>query len=175
MRKALVLGTLAFAVAGVGLAAPASATDATFSLSGTTLGLAVSVPASTVNLGSASTGAASLSGSLGAVTVTDARGLLAPTWTATVTTTAFTTGTATANETVATSAIRYSSGAGTAATGQLGAMVQSSSAVVGSGVTAATWAGVGNNTVTWTPTLTFTLLASQIAGTYSGTITHSVA
>jgi hypothetical protein len=35
-------------------------------------------------------------------------------------------------------------------------------------------AGIGNNTATWTPTVSFALISSQVAGTYSGTITHSV-
>ncbi len=38
-----------------------------------------------------------------------------------------------------------------------------------------TWAGVGNNSGSWNPTLTLTLLGSQVAGTYTGTVTHSIA
>ncbi|MCW3101395.1 MAG: hypothetical protein JWL77_7013, partial [Chthonomonadaceae bacterium] len=71
--------------------------------------------------------------------------------------------------------ISYSSGVGSAAVGQVGAMVASVGASLASSATAATWAGVGNNTVTWNPTLTFALLPSQVVGTYTGTITHSVA
>lgn len=179
MRKMLVVATTT-AVVGVlaGLGAPASAapgdTGATFTLSaGSTL--AVSVPSSTVNLGSATAGATSLTGSLGAVTVTDTRGLLAAAWTATVSSTNFTTGTATANETVSNALISYSSGSATAAAGQVGAMTPSTGLTLAAPAVAGVWAGVGNNTVTWTPSLTFTLLASQVAGTYAGTITHSVA
>jgi hypothetical protein len=109
------------------------------------------------------------------MTVTDPRGSLVASWTATVSTTDFTTGTATSHETVAKSAMTYSSGVGTAVAGQVGAMVPSVGVSLAAPATAATWAGVGNNTVTWTPTVSFTLQAAQVAGTYTGTITHSVA
>jgi hypothetical protein len=176
MRKTLTI-TAATAAGLIGLlAGPASAgtTTTTFTLSGNASGLAISVPANASSIATASTGATSVSGSLGSVTVTDPRGSLVATWAATVSSTDFTTGTATANETVAKSAITYSSGAGTALAGQVGAMVPSVNASLSGSATAANWAGVGNNTVSWTPSLTFTLLASQVAGTYSGTITHSV-
>lgn len=181
MRKALALGTAAASLSGLVLAGPASAapgdTVATFTLTGNASGLSVSVPsgtnASPVNLGSAATGATTVSGQLGSVTVTDTRGSLVAAWTASATTTAFTTGGASANETVALARIAYSSGTGTAATGQVGAMTPG----VGTGAAPVTmvWAGVGNNTVTFNPTLSFTLLPSQVAGTYTGTVTHSVA
>jgi hypothetical protein len=178
MRKTLLITTaVAAGLVGV-LAGPASAgttTTTTFTVGGNASGLTVSTPGSASSIATAATGATSASGSLGNITVTDPRGSLAATWTATVSSTDFTTGGATANETVAKGSITYSSGAGTAAAGQVGAMVPSVGASLASGATAATWAGVGNNTVTWNPTLTFTLLASQVAGTYTGTITHSVA
>jgi hypothetical protein len=177
MRKALVVTSVtALGLVGA-LSGTASAgagdTTTTFVLSGGSL--AISVPGGTVNLATASTGAASLSGSLGNVQVTDARGALVANWTATVSSTDFTTGTATANETVGKANISYSSGAGTASVGQVGAMVPSVALSLATPQTAATWAGVGNNTVTWNPTVLVTLAASQVAGTYTGTITHSVA
>jgi len=64
---------------------------------------------------------------------------------------------------------------GTAAVGQVGAMVPSVAVNLATSKTAASWSGVGSNTVTWNPTLTLSLLPSQVAGTYSGTISHSVA
>lgn len=36
------------------------------------------------------------------------------------------------------------------------------------------YVGSGCNVVSWDPTLTFTLLPTQVAGTYQGTVTHSV-
>jgi hypothetical protein len=34
---------------------------------------------------------------------------------------------------------------------------------------------VGNNTTTWNPTLIVTIPSTAVAGTYTGTVTHSVA
>jgi len=188
MRKPLIF-TMAAAMS-VGLAAlvPATAsaagsgdTASTFTVNGNASGLSISVPdgsSTPVNLGSATTGAASLSHALGNVTVTDTRGSLTATWTATGSTTTFTTGGASANETVAKANVGYWAGVGTAALGQVGAFVPSGTALtpvaLGSASAVGSWTGVGNNTVTWDPTVTFTLLPSQVAGTYSGTITHSV-
>jgi hypothetical protein len=36
-------------------------------------------------------------------------------------------------------------------------------------------AGTGNNTATWNPTLVVALPAAAVVGTYTGTVTHSVA
>jgi hypothetical protein len=178
MRKALALTAAVAAGVVCAVANPASAgttTTTTFTLTANSSGLAVSVPASASNIGTAATGATSVSGSLGTITVTDPRGALVANWTATVSSTDFTTGSSpSANETVLKSAITYSSGVGTALAGQVGAMVPSVGASLASSATAATWAGAGNNTVSWTPTLSFALLPSQIAGTYTGTVTHSV-
>jgi hypothetical protein len=156
----------------VGLAGPAGAattggTDATFAI--TSGSLAITVPTSPVALATVATGALSASGQLGPVTVDDTRGALSNGWTTTVTSTAFTTGTSTTNETVSVGNVAYSSGAFTAHSG-------AGTFVAGSLVTAPSYTGgAGNSSTTWNPTLTFTLAASQVAGTYSGTITHSVA
>ena len=150
-------------------------TTATFALTGGSL--AITVPASTValNTGTVNTGAASASAQLGSVTVADTRGALVNSWTATVSSTAFTTGTATTNETVAVNQIAYSSGAFTAHSG-LGVFVPG---LLVNGTlpgTAGSYTGAaGNSSTAWNPTLTFTLLSSQVAGTYTGTVTHSVA
>jgi hypothetical protein len=77
------------ALGALALPAAADTTTTTFTLSGGAL--SISVPASK-NLGSAATGASSLSSQLGTVTVTDDRGALAGCWTATVASTDFTTG-----------------------------------------------------------------------------------
>ena len=182
--RAVRLGAAALTAAGAlaGLAPTAGAapgdTTATFSI--TAGGLSISVPASTValNTGTVNTGASSAAGQLGNVTVTDDRGALVATWTATVSSTTFTTGTATANETVALDKISYASGLASSTSGtgtftpQLGVAMNADSTLR----FAAKWAaGVGNNSATWNPTLTFTLLSSQVAGTYTGTINHSVA
>lgn len=179
-RLAAVAATAALAVAAlIGAAGPAHAapgdTTATFAITSGTL--AISVPASTVALatGTVRTGSATAAGQLGTVAVTDTRGALVNTWTATVTSTAFATGTGSSNETVAKTNIAYSSGLATSTSGE-GVFVPgalASMAVAGSG---ASWTGAaGNASAAWNPTLTFSLLNSQVAGTYSGTINHSVA
>ncbi|HEX2062869.1 MAG TPA: hypothetical protein VHE80_00445 [Acidimicrobiales bacterium] len=138
--------------------------------------LAISVPTSTVDLGTVGTGAASFANRpLGNVTVTDARGALLATWVATVSSTDFTTGGASANETVLKSAISYSSGSPVTGSTGSGTFVPGTLATMTTPGTAAAWtAGVGNNTQVWNPQLSFTLLPTQVAGTYSGTISHSV-
>jgi hypothetical protein len=100
---------------------------------------------------------------------------LTATWTATVSSTDFTTGTATTEETVTAANVTYTSGVGLPLLGETGAFVPSAGLGLGTPQTAGTWAGVGVNHVTWNPTFVFTLATNQVAGTYAGTITHSVA
>jgi hypothetical protein len=172
-RSKLAIITLSAGLALAGFALPAQAavtgtTTATFTI--TAGELAISVPASTVALATVDTGTLIASGQLGPVTVADTRGLLVNLWTTTVTSSAFVTGVGTAPHMVVTEpAVGYSTGASTAHTG-LGTFVP------GTKVTPPTYTGLaGNSSTTWNPTLTFALLSSQVAGTYSGTVTHSVA
>ena len=172
---AMTTGLAIAGIAGPAQAAQTGSTIATFTI--TAGALDITVPASTVALGTGtiSTGALSASATLGTVAVTDTRGALVGNWTAGVSSTSFTTGTATANETVVPASVAYSAGAALATTGTgvfapLG--VPALAATPGS---AATYVGVGNNSASWNPTLTFTLGAQQVAGTYTGTVTHSVA
>jgi hypothetical protein len=165
---ALAGGLVAMAAAPAG-AAPGD-TPTTFSI--TAGALSITVPAS-ANLGSVNTGASSVSGSLGNVTVTDQRGGLTPLWTSNVTSTDFTTGGASANETVVKANVNYASGL--ASSSGLGAFVPQLGVALGSAQRAANWVGIaGNNSSTWNPTLTLSLASSQVAGGYSGTINHSV-
>lgn len=149
-------------------------TDATFTLTAAGA-LGISVPASTVNLGSTTSGSVTFAPRLGDVTVTDDRNLLVAEWTATATGSHFdlqgtsATPSTDPDQRVLSSAVTYTavptvtgSGTATATAGTLG---------LGSTVV---FAGVGSNQVTWNPTLTMTLLSTQLAGTYKGTITHSV-
>jgi hypothetical protein len=178
MRKRL---ALALSVASVGglvvFAAPADAAQGvTFSL---TAGLlSISDPADKA-LGSVATGTASLTNTLGAVSVTDNRGSLGGTWTATVASTDFTTGGATAQETIAKAQVDYWSGAALSTTGvavvvpgQL--LVVNRQALSASRTAMSATAVVGNNTASWNPTVVVNVPAQAVAGTYSGTITHSV-
>lgn len=170
----------------IGLAAalctslPAGADDTTTTFSLTQAGgLSVSVPAS-ANLGSAATNAGTLTASLGTVTVTDLRGALGASWTATVSTTAFTTGLASAAESIGKANVRYWSGAATATSGvavltpgQLTALLAQPLDVSRTAFSAA--ATAGNNSASWNPTVIVSVPASAVVGTYTGTITHSVA
>jgi hypothetical protein len=174
MKTGSKLATLALssglAVAGfAGIATPAQAADTatTFTISGGTLSL--SVPA-TANLGAVATGTLVALGQLGPVTVADTRGSLVNTWTTTVTSSAFVTGVGTAPHQVVTEPnVAYLSGPFTAHTG-LGTFVP------GTKSPAPLYTGLaGNSSTTWDPTITMTLLSSQVAGAYTGTVTHSVA
>ncbi|HUR47989.1 MAG TPA: hypothetical protein VMY88_00465, partial [Acidimicrobiales bacterium] len=139
----------------------------------------ISAPASK-NLGSAPTGTASISAQLGTVTVTGS-GLVAPSFVATVTATVFTTGAGTASETIGKASILYWSGPATSVTGLLsgGSPGQATSAqAVDLTVSRTAFSGSGvalSISASWNPTLIINIPAAAVAGTYTATITHSVA
>jgi hypothetical protein len=164
-------GFVSLVLFGTGAAAWAGPgdTNTTFDLTSGTL--AISVPAS-ASLGSFPTGSTLVLGKLGSTSVNDTRAALVAQWSASVSSTDFTTGTATANETVAKANVAYTTGVGSS-TGT-GAFVPVGAASLAVPGVAGTWAGVGNNSTSWNPTVAMTLLGSQVAGTYTGTITHSV-
>lgn len=177
VRKWTALVGAVFGVLVLALPARAADTTTTFSLAGGSL--AISAPASK-DLGSGSTGAGTLSAQLGTVTVTDGRGALVGTWTASVSSTDFTTGGATADETIAKGQVTYWSGAATASSGtavftagQLLAANAQALSVARTAFSASVI--VGNNSASWNPTVTVNVPAAAVAGTYTGTITHSVA
>jgi hypothetical protein len=143
-------------------------------------GLAISVPGS-ASLGTASSG--SVSGVLGNVTVTTPVGVAGTgSWTATVVSTAFTTGGGSAAETIAAGNVAYLSGPVTTISG-----IVASACTPGQLVTAVPIASTTTamsctivslltaTSVAWRPTVTVTIPSSAVAGTYTGTITHSVA
>jgi hypothetical protein len=185
MRKSLAVAVATLSVAGVGALVPAVAnaacavgdttcTDTTVTINGGS-NLSILVPnGSPVNVATVSTGSLAASGTLGNVTVTDDRGTANEIWTASAVATNFTTGAASANETIAATNVSYSAGTGTALAGQVGAFAPAGVTPIGVTAPVGAWAGVGNNTVTWNPTLSFVLLPSQVAGVYSGTVTQSV-
>jgi hypothetical protein len=120
---------------------------------------------------------------MGTIQVTDNRALLAAAWTASVTTTTFTTGGATTPETVPIANVSYWSGPSTAsylpsASGTFtpGQANLAAAVILTSSRTAFTLAsGVGDNSLSWNPTLIVAVPAAAVAGTYTGTVTHSVA
>ena len=141
--------------------------------------LAITVPG-TANLGSVPSSTATRSAQLVTVTVTDDR-LLGVAWTATVSTTAFTTGSGTAPETIGQAFIAYwsgpvtsSSGAAVRTPGQLTSLLAQS---LSTNRTAFSAVGVSLvvNSTSWNPTVVITIPAGAVAGSYTATITHSVA
>jgi hypothetical protein len=162
---------LAAAVALAGLLAVATPSAAGAAL-------AITVPAP-VNLGSVPAGTASRSAQLGMVTVT-ASGLVFPDFVATVSTTTFVTGGGTAAETISKASVAYWSGPATSSSGlqtplpgQLTAL-QAQSLSVSRTAFGSTGLALSIST-SWNPTIVITIPAAAIAGTYTGTITHSVA
>lgn len=158
-------------------AATSGNTTATFSVTGGAL--AITVPPSTVNLGSGTPGT-QITAQLGPVQVTDARAQLTTAWTSSVTATNFTTGGGTGPETIANSSASYWSGPATATTGigtfTPGQTNTAAAVTLATSRTAFTLAGgVGDNSATWNPTLIISVPAAAVAGTYTGTVTHSVA
>ncbi|MDQ1012468.1 hypothetical protein QFZ82_006953 [Streptomyces sp. V4I23] len=140
--------------------------------------LSISVPAA-VNLGAAFPGS-SISRQLGEVRVSDTRGRRPAVWTATVSASDFTTPGGGAARQISRSRFSYWSGQATRTIGP-GTRVpgqptsaQAQSLSVPRTAFAKT-SGNGNNTTAWQPTLIVAIPASAVGGTYTGTLTHSVA
>ncbi len=106
--------------------------------------------------------------------MTDDRALLTAAWTATASSTAFTTGGGTPDETIPATDATY--GPGTITT--TGTITATPTEITLDGepqtVVAGT-AGVGNNTASWDPTLAVAVPAAAVGGVYTGTLTQSVA
>jgi hypothetical protein len=142
--------------------------------------LAITIPAST-NIGSASTGTATITNQLGTVTVTDQRGVYLGSWTTTVSAQDFKTGGQTANETIVKGQVSYWSGPTTSTSGIGGSFTpgQATSAdkvSLSISRTALSATGrIGNNTAAWNPTNIINIPSTAVVGLYTGTITHSVA
>jgi len=135
--------------------------------------LSISVPAS-VNLGSARPGGTINSVHLGSVTVT-ANSVTS--WTATVSSTNFTAG----SNTIANGRVSYWSGNATATSGTVGTITPgqvSSTNAQTLDVSRTAFSRTGTKTshsVTWNPSLIVSVPLTAVAGTYTGTVTHSVA
>jgi hypothetical protein len=141
--------------------------------------VAITVPSSK-NLGTAATGTARISAQLGSVSVT-ASGLVAPSFTATVSTTVFVTGSGGTGQTIGKASVRYWSGPATSVTGLLGGGTPGQATAANAqdlSVSRTAFSGQGtllNISVTWNPTLIIDIPTGAVAGSYTGTITHSVA
>jgi len=182
MRNMLVLGAGVAAAATLVVSGSAQAEDTvgTFEVTSTG-GLTISVPAgdaaTPLDLGSVAAGTLTHAPQMGSVTVTDDRASLVADWTMTATGSDFdlqTSGATPAtdpNQRVESTAILYTSGVPTVTVGTGIATPTAGSLAVGATVA---YVGSGSNVVTWNPTLTMTLLPTQVAGDYEGTVTHSV-
>lgn len=170
-----------FACAAVGLslcafASPASAEDtatseATLAITGGALEITVHDGSGNLGKITSSVSGGVLTGRLGQVVVTDRRGAPAGSgWVASVVSTAFKTSD---GPSIPASRIRYTAGnidkTGTAThtANNPKNLKRAAAAVTATDV-------MGNNTATWTPTVTVDIPANAVAGTYAATITHSV-
>ncbi|MFD0787499.1 hypothetical protein ACFQZ8_26660 [Micromonospora azadirachtae] len=178
MRKRFISAVFVGAVASTALAAPAAAEETTVTLTVASAGgLSITVPAS-ANIGNGTEGS-TVSGQLGPVTVLDQRGSLTPNWTATVIGSDFVTGGGTSGETIPAINVRYWSGSATATAGSgtftPGQVDAAGQVIINVPRTAFSHAGgTGNNFATWNPTVVVDIPAGTVAGTYTGTVTHSL-
>jgi hypothetical protein len=173
MRSLLVAGATGMLTLGIALPATAATGDTTATITVTGGSLSITVPADAGNLGATAdtVGGSTISGPLGPVQVLDARSAAAGSgWVASVISTAFTPPSGPA---IAASAVSYTAGSitkvGTATytANNPGNLTAVGAAVTATGIT-------GDNSATWTPTITVAVAGGTVAGVYSATITHSV-
>ena len=179
MRKVLGLGLSAAAViatgliptaAGAAVSAPSEDTPVTFTVNVGALSITVPDSASLSSVAPGNTATAQV----GSVTVTDDRALLAATWTATASSTAFKTAGGSGLETIPVTAVSYDPGDITT-TGTITATGTALTPMSGAAQPVVTGtAGSGNNIATWNPTLAVVVPASAVGGLYSGTLSQSV-
>ncbi len=115
------------------------------------------------------TGAGSISGSLGTVTVSDLRGT-AEGWQVSAASTTFV---GTDSGTIS-GGVSYNSGDVTASTGTGTFDTEGATTMTTTAAPVFTAATSGNNTASFTPTLTVSLPANALVDTYDGTVTTSV-
>jgi hypothetical protein len=167
----------------LGAAAAASATDdpttgVTFVV-GAAGTLSITSPSTVADLGSAIAGQTTDGGAgdFGNVEVLDALGSASVAWTATVASTLFSDG---AGHTIPAADATYSvgtltpGGPGTVTLNDLTLAAPLALSTTGVGVVTAT-AGTGDVTASWDPDMEINVPADAITGTYTGTVTHSVA
>lgn len=140
------------------------------------LSASVTAPTST-NIGSTPPGG-TVSVQMGSVTVTATSVMR---WTATVSATSFKTGAGSPGQTIAPVNLSYwsgpavsKSGSGTFTPGQATAANKVTLDVARTAFSYNAF-NSGNSSATWKPTLIMSVPASAVAGTYTGTVTHSVA
>jgi hypothetical protein len=172
MKLIHTLGSLAVAgiviavlPAGAAMAADTGDTVATFTLNGGSLDLTVEGDAA---LSDGAAGAASVTGSLGALGISDNRGISLG-WVVSAASSTFVDGAGSVS-----TGVSYDSGFATASTGMVTPTTEGLTSITEVAPVAAGTLASGNNTASFTPTLTVALPASALAGDYSGTVTTSV-
>jgi hypothetical protein len=176
MRYRLVIAVSAVALAtALGAADAAVADDSVVTFDVTSGSLTITVPAA-ANLGAEAPGNPVV-GQIGNISVTDNRAAADASWTAEVKSTDFTTGAGGAGHVIAADQVTYSAGTATSTTGD-GAFNAGPVGILDTATLRTAFShvgGTGNNAATWNPTLTIAVAVSNVAGVYSGTVTHSVA
>lgn len=171
MKTLRTIGTLAVAGSvlallpvGSAMAAGTGDTTATFTLAGGSLDI---TPAGGAALTNGAPGAASVSGSLGPVGISDTRGS-ATGWVVSAASTTFVDGAGSVS-----TGVSYDSGDVTASTGNLTTATAGATSITAVAPVASGDAS-GNNTASFTPSVTVALPGSALAGDYTGTVTTSI-
>jgi len=170
LTLSVLVGVVALSLA-LPSAAMADTTSATVTVTGGSL--SISAPTAAGNLGSSAdtVGGETISGPLGSVEVTDARGAAAGSgWVASVISTAFT---PSAGPAIPASDVSYV--AGTISKVGTATYTADNPADLTGTVAAVTATGItGDNSATWSPTITVTVPGGMASAVYTATITHSV-
>jgi hypothetical protein len=152
---------------------PGSPEDTTVTFTVTSTGtLSITAPTS-VDLGSGAVGA-TITGSLGPVTVTDDRALDAASWTVVASSTDWTTGASSTVETIPAADVSYDPGTFSSPIGTITPIGTVVAALSATPQTVVAGTGVGDNGITWDPTISVAVPALAVAGGYTGTLTQSV-
>ena len=167
LRKHLTIAAAATALlAGTALPALADDTTTTFTLTGGTLALSVA-PTATLTNEASGVGANTITGTLGDVAVTDARGGTVG-WVTSAASTTFTgSGLSVSN------GVAYTNGT-VAETGTNTVAAATAQSITTTAPVATATAVSGYNTASWNPTLDVSMPAGALAGDYSGVVTTSI-
>jgi hypothetical protein len=154
-------------------AATGPSVDTTTTFSVTSGALTITAP-DTASLGNGAPGS-TISGQLGTVTVSDNRAALTASWVASASASDFTTGAATAAETIPVADLSYTVGSFSNIVGTITPVATNLAHMTHAAQTVVTGSsGVGDNGVSWNPTIAVAVPANAVTGIYTGTITHSV-
>lgn len=175
---ALAAGSVAAFVLPAAVSSAATSSNTTLQINITGGAISISAPAGPVVLGSGNLTSGTLSGTfsgtVGPVTVTDNRGVLAASWTVNAAFTNWHPSSAGTNTTadVPSSSTLYTTGTSTG--GNAVFVGLASAAGLGSLLPVASATGVGINSATWNPTVAVPQASFTVADTYTATLTHSV-